>query len=215
MKVVPTVFAKNKKEFSERFRKLSTVSNELQIDFMDGKFVNAKSVKISNIPSLRKFGGKFEAHLMVGGPEKWIIKLKRKGFYKILFHYTSLWSLGELETVVKKIRESRMEAWIVFNPDIEIKEILSVLGLVGKHLDGVMFMGVYPGEEGQKFRRIVYRKIKRFRRKYPRIKIQVDGGINLRTAKKLGKLGVDIINSGSFIFEAEDPKKALKLLRKA
>ena len=45
-KVIPTVFAKNKKEFKERFRKLIELKRGLHIDFMDGRFIKAKGMSV-------------------------------------------------------------------------------------------------------------------------------------------------------------------------
>jgi len=87
--IIPTIFSKNKKQFNERFNKLIKISKNIQIDFMDGKFVKAKSVQLSQIPNLKKYKNNFEAHLMVKNPESWITKLKQKGFKKIIFHYSS------------------------------------------------------------------------------------------------------------------------------
>ncbi|RME54216.1 ribulose-phosphate 3-epimerase, partial [Candidatus Woesearchaeota archaeon] len=77
---------------------------------------------------------------------------------------------------------------------------------------GVMFMGVYPGKEHQKFIANVYNKIKRFKAKHPKFIVQVDGGININVAKRLKQVGVNIVNSGSFISNSDNPKERLKLL---
>lgn len=208
-KVIPTVFAHNKKEFDLRFRKLVKISRDIQIDFMDGKFVKSKGIRISDIPVLKRYGARFEAHLMMRNPEKYIEKLKEKGFSKIIFHVEA----GDAEKigdVIDLIKKNKMKAWIALNPGTGIKKILPFMGRV----DGILFMGVYPGKEHQKFVNSVYRKIRNFRKENSRIKIQVDGGVNLESASRLKKIGVNYVNSGSFIFEAENPGKALSELKK-
>jgi len=88
--IIPTIFATNKKQFLERFKTLRPLSKNLQIDLMDGKFVKAKSISLSQIPNLKKYKNNFEAHLMTEFPQKRIPKLKSLGFKKFIFHFTAV-----------------------------------------------------------------------------------------------------------------------------
>lgn len=209
-KIIPTVFAHNKKEFDERFKKLIELKRDLQIDFMDGKFVGARGIGLKDVPNLKKYLVRFEAHLMVMNPEKWISGLKKKGFYKIIFHVESKKNDNEISKVIELIKKNNLECWISINPNTDIKRIADLL----KKVDGVLFMGVYPGKEKQKFVNSVLGKIKKLRKINRKIKIQVDGGVNLITIGKLGKIGVNYVNSGSFVSGAEDSRKALKELER-
>jgi len=210
MKIIPTVFAKNKKEFDSRFAKLSKVSKELQVDFMDGKLVRAKGIRLSDIPNLRGKGN-FEAHLMVANPGKWILGLKKKGFKKVLFHYESFRDIRKIENLIVKLKKAKMKVFITVNPGTSVKKIMPFLTSV----DGVMFMGVNPGRENQRFVPGVFEKIKELRRHSKGVKIQVDGGVSDKTIGRLKRSGVDIVNSGSYISDAEKPREALARLRKA
>ena len=98
-----------------------------------------------------------------------------------------------------------MHPIIAFNPGTNIIDF---------NID-VLLMGVYPGKEHQRFISKVYEKIKRLRSINKTIKIHVDGGVNLSNIKKLRKLGVNYINSGSFISDSENPRKELNNLEKA
>ena len=154
MKIVPTIFAKSKKEFNERFNKLS-ISNSVQIDFMDGRFVKIKGVGIKDIPNLKNKNILFEAHLMVYDPERFVHKLKKKGFRKVIFHWESLKDILKVKKLIDKIKDKQMEAWIAINPGTSVKKVSSILG----QIDGLLFMGVVPGKEGQDFILNVYTKI--------------------------------------------------------
>lgn len=208
MKIIPTIFAKNKKEFDERFQKLFPVSNNLQIDIMDGKFVKSKSIKIGQIPNLKKYKNNFEAHLMTQKPEKYTHKLKQKGFKKIIFHYESLINHKQAEKIIQKINNANLEAFIAINPETQIEHILPFT----KKIEGILFMGVHPGKEHQSFIPQVYKKIQQLKKLNPKIKIQVDGGVNFSVARRLSTLGVNAINSGSFIAKARNPKEVFKKL---
>lgn len=209
-KIIPTVFAHNKKEFDERFEKLAKITHYLQIDFMDGKFVRGKSISIGDAPDCHEYWGKFEAHLMVRDPGKYIKELKEKGFKKVIFHYEAVKGKKEAEKIIKLIKKLKMKAWIALNPETGIDKILDLLG----EIDGVLFMGVNPGKEGQKFISSVYEKIGELRRIDKKIMIQVDGGVNFGVALKLGALGVNFLNSGGFVAEAKNSKRVIKILRK-
>lgn len=208
MKVIPTIFAKNKKQFQERFEKLLPVSKNLQIDFMDGKFVKSKSVMLAQIPNLKKYKNNFEAHMMILYPQKRIPKLSRLGFKKFIFHVSAV---KNSEQVIERARTWGLAPWIAVNPEVKLHVVLPYL----TRASGVLFMGVHPGKEKQKFILSTLTKIRKLRAISKTIKIQVDGGVNEKTAKQLAEAGVDYINSGSFISEAENPKEALKKLQAA
>src|SRR3989338_6887684 len=106
-KIIPTIFALNEEDFQHRFDKLIKISKELQIDFMDGKFVKSKSINFSIIPNLRKFKKhRFEAHLMTLHPEKYISILKKKGFKKIIFHFDT----DDNVKTIALIKKAKMKA---------------------------------------------------------------------------------------------------------
>lgn len=84
--IIPTDFAKSKKEFYKKFIRLVKISKDIQIDFMDGVFVKSKSIHIEDVPYLLDYNNNFEAHLMVKDPELWIYKAVRRGFSKIIIH---------------------------------------------------------------------------------------------------------------------------------
>ena len=203
--IIPTIFSKNKKEFNERYKKLIKVSRNLQVDFMDGKFVPGKSVQLNDIPKLPR-NYNFEAHLMCKNPEGYVYKLKVSGFKKVIFHFNS----GDNVKTIAKIKDSGMKSFMAVNPENKTKDFCYLLDLV----DGVLVMGVHPGKEHQKFIPETLNKIKEIRKLTDK-PIQVDGGVNLKTISKLKKAGVTIFNSGSFVSEAEKPKEALMQLRKA
>ncbi len=203
--IIPTVFATSQEQFKERFNKILPLTKNIQIDFMDGSFVKSKSIQISKIPDLKKFKKNFEAHLMIFHPEKYINTIKNKGFKKIIFHLESTKYPLKL---INQIKKEKLKVFIAINPETQIKSITPYLSQV----NGILFLGVYPGKEHQLFIPLVYTKIKKLRKLDKKIIIQVDGGVNEKNASKLAKLGVNIINSGSFISDSYSPKEAFKKL---
>lgn len=203
--IIPTVFAKSKKEFDKRFFEVIKISKEVQIDFMDGHFVRSKGITLADVPSLKHFKNKFEAHLMVAHPETWIKRLKNKGFDKVIFHYESLKNGDEIKKLINDIHKLDMEAFIAINPKTHEAKISDFLNFV----DGVLIMGVHPGKENQKLMFKTYLKIKNIRNINRKIPIQIDGGVNFHNIRKLVEEGATILNSGSLIAQSENPKEIL------
>ena len=208
--IIPTIFARNKKEFSQRFKKIQPIAKNIQIDFMDGKFVKAKSISINKIPDLKKYKNNFEAHLMTKTPENYISKLKQKGFKKIIFHIEAT-KFPEL--AAELIKEEQLIPFVAINPETKIEKLIPYLSQV----KGVLFMGVHPGKEHQHFIPKVYAKIKQLKKmnkkeRNKKIIVQVDGGVNFDVAKKLARLKIDYLNTGSFVADSENPEETLNKL---
>lgn len=207
-KVIPTVFSKNNRDFYIRLNILKKISKNIHIDFMDGKFVKVKSIELKEINKLdNKF---YEAHLMLYEPYKYLEKLKKKGFKKIIFHYETCDNL-EVDKTIRLARRLGFIVFIAVNPETSINSVIPFLNKI----DGVLIMGVYPGKEGQKFIFKTYGKIAELRQIDKNIIIQVDGGLDLKNVKLLRKAEVNIINTGSFVSKSENPKNALIDLEEA
>ena len=210
MKIIPTVFSHNKNEFDKRYANVSRLSKEIQVDFMDGKFVKARSVLVSSIQNLKSKNKVFEAHLMTENPEKYLSLLKKKGFSRVIFHLSST---RNPEEVYKEIKKHKMKPVIAFNPGISLIRIMKIIKKTrARH---ILLMGVVPGKEGQQLKKNILKKAKKIKQKYPRMRIQVDGGVNPDNIKLLRDSGVEIINIGSFLGNSRNPREKLNELKKA
>src|SRR3989344_767673 len=208
VQIIPTIFAENKRDFKRRFEKALEFSDKIQIDFMDGKFVKSNSINLREMPDFKKYSGKrFEAHLMVYHPEKWIEELKKKGFKKIIFHYESVDEVEIIE-LIKEIRSLKMEVFIALNPETNISKINDFIS----RLDGILIMGVNPGKGGQKFLERTYQNIESLRGMNKKIDIEVDGGVNDKNIRKIFMSGANLINSGSFVYSSGNFKKIYNIL---
>jgi len=215
MKIIPTVFASNKKDFLERLDNISKLGSEaIQVDFMDGKFVGKKSPGPEDIGKLKK-GIKFEAHLMVNNPFELIDGLKKNGFSKIIFHYEALEKIEKIESVCYSIKQKKMKPWVAFNPSTSSDVIMDVVRNVDS-LEGVMLMGHEPGIESKVLLNRVVLRAKNLKRQLKNLKIQIDGGINDGTIEEANKTNADIVNVGSFVSGAGNlakMKEKLKILK--
>ncbi len=201
-KIIPTILTNNPVELQKKFKKLKGVTNLVQIDVMDGKFVNNKSVELETFKLYKNFD--FELHLMVEHPEEYLKKASNLGVKSFIFHIESKANPKDL---ISKLREKDMNVGIALNPDTKAKKLDPFLGLI----DTVLVLGVKPGFAGSKFQDKVLEKIKYFKSKG--IKVEVDGGVDLENIEKIKKAGADIFAIGTGIFESKNVKNRFEKLK--
>ena len=107
------------------------------------------------------------------------------------------------------------KAGVSLNPETPVNKVMSVLNII----DIVLVMSVNPGFGGQQFMKETLEKVKFLRKeidsKKLKTQIEIDGGINFENAKMAKEAGVDILVSGTTIFEENggNLKKNIHLLK--
>lgn len=200
-KIIPSIIAKNQKEFDERYSKVEGLSNVLHLDVMDGKFVKNKSL-IFDLELPRK---KYQVHLMVKDLEEFI-KIVYGKADTIIFHVESLKNGKDVEKIIRLIRSKKKKVGIAINPKTNIKKIEPYFNKI----DLVLIMTVNPGKYGSKFLPKSLKKISQIKKLNSRLKIGLDGGINPKTISNIKKYPVDFVIVGSYFQKSKDVKKALK-----
>jgi ribulose-phosphate 3-epimerase len=198
MKIYPSLMAKNQKELNLLFKKLDGVSKEFHLDVGDGVFVPSKVFQF-DFKLLRKY--KYNVHLMVKNPKRWIQKYGRR-FEKIYVHHEVI-----DDSFAMWMKEQKKKVCIAVKPETKVSEIDL------KYVDYVLVLTVHPGFYGGKYLKAPLKKIAQIKRKNSKIKVLVDGGMNPSTIKDAVKAGADAVVSGSFISKAENSKKAMRELR--
>lgn len=197
-------------DFGKLNEEIASVAKHVDLihcDVMDGSFV--PNITFGNeVIKCIKSSKPLDVHLMVEKPERHIEAFatcnpKTK---MISFH---LEATKQPKKVIGKIKDFGLKAGIAIKPKTPAKKIIRLLPM----LDFVLIMTVEPGFAGQKFMESVLPKIKELRELAPNIDIEVDGGINAKTAKLVVKAGANILVSGSYIFGAKDRKKAVENLK--
>lgn len=214
IEVIPAIIARDFQELEEKISKVKSFVNWVQLDVMDGKFVeNTTWNNPEELPKLTENYPllKLEAHLMVEKPEYVIDDWIKSGVKRIIFHYEAT---GKHREIIDKIRNAGLEAGVAINPETPI-DALDFLPITSYQAPiTILIMSVHPGKSGQKFLEETLPKIKNLRGKYPNVKIGVDGGINLETAGPAIQAGADVLFIGSGIFEG-DVEENIKLLKNA
>lgn len=79
----------------------------------------------------------------------------------------------------------------------------------------VLVMTVEPGFGGQKFMADMMPKVENLRKRYPKLNIEVDGGLSESTVDIAAQAGANVIVAGSAVFGAKDPGEVISKLRNA
>jgi len=184
----------------------------IHCDIMDGVFVPNISFGLPIIKQVSKITKKpLDVHLMIVHPENYINAFKDAGASILTVQYEVC---PHLNRTIQSIKQAGMKAGVALNPHTPI----SLLEDIICNVDLVLIMSVNPGFGGQKFIENTYSKIKKLKEliisKKSKSLIEIDGGVNFDTGEKLYKAGSDILVSGSFIFNSEDPKQTIHCLKK-
>lgn len=204
--IIPSLIAKNQKELDERFGKVKNVSDIFQLDVMDGKFVKNKSLMFDfKIPK----GKRYEAHLMMKNPKKWIEKNYRN-IDTIIFHAESLKKTKDVYDLIDFIKSKENKVGIAVKPKTSVKNISQFLGFV----DLALVLAVNPGSYGNKFLPTTLNKIREIRKINPELDVEVDGGINDKTISRVSVAGANRFVVGSYFQKSENIKKAFDELNR-
>ena len=175
----------------------------LHLDIMDGVFVPNISFGFPVLKYVAELCQKpLDVHLMIVQPEKFIPEVKALGAMMMNVHYEAC---PHLHRVVGAIHEAGMKAGVTLNPSTPVCLLKDIICDV----DMVLLMSVNPGFGGQKFIEHTVDKVRELRelieKSGSKALIQVDGGVNLETGKRLVDAGADVLVAGNSVFKAAAP----------
>lgn len=181
------------------------------LDVMDGVFVPNISFGFPVMQAMAKHATKpLDVHLMIEHPEKFLKEVKALGAKVMNVHYEAC---THLHRVIQQIKAEGMMAGVTLNPHTPV----SLLEDIITDLDLVMLMSVNPGFGGQKFIEHTIDKTIRLRqlieRSGSKALIEIDGGVNRETGKRLVEAGADVLVAGSAVFKADDPVEEVHILK--
>ena len=174
----------------------------LHIDIMDGVFVPNISFGFPVLKYVAQLSEKpLDVHLMIVQPEKFINEVKALGAMMMNVHYEAC---THLNRVIYEIHEAGMKAGVTLNPSTPVSLLVDVI----RDVDMVLLMTVNPGFGGQKFIEHSIDKVRELRRLIDETGshalIEVDGGVNMETGRRLVDAGADVLVAGSTVFKAAD-----------
>ena len=183
----------------------------LHLDIMDGVFVPNISFGFSVLDALKDVSVKpLDVHLMIVEPQKFIREVAAAGTYMMNVHYEAC---VHLNRTVAAIKDTGMKAGVTLNPHTPV----SVLEDIIHEVDMVLLMSVNPGYGAQKFIENSVEKTARLRKmineKGLHTLIQIDGGVNMDTARRLFAVGADVLVAGNYVFNSANPIQTIKKLK--
>ena len=183
----------------------------LHLDIMDGVFVSNISFGFSVLDALKDVSTKpLDVHLMIVEPQKFIREVAAAGTFMMNVHYEAC---VHLNRTVMAIKDAGMKAAVTLNPHTPV----SLLENIIHELDMVLLMSVNPGYGAQKFIEQSVNKTLQLRQmiddKGLQTLIEIDGGVNMDTARRLFAAGADVLVVGSFVFNSADPIQTIRILK--
>jgi len=209
--VAPSILSADFSRLGEEIKEIEKAGADwVHIDVMDGHFVPNITIGPIVVSKIRKISNLFfDVHLMIENPEKYIESFSKAGADLITIHAEAC---EDKKTLIDKIKKLDCKAGISINPETSVDEIKDFI----KDVDLILVMSVHPGFGGQSFISDVVPKIKEIRKIIDKtgkdIYLEVDGGINEKTAKIVKENGADVLVAGNYIFSNEY-KSAIKSLK--
>ena len=183
----------------------------MHLDVMDGVFVPNISFGFPVIEAVKSACTKpLDVHLMIVEPQKFIKEIAGIGAYLMNVHYEAC---PHLHRTVHAIRDAGMKSGVTLNPHTPVELLEDIVADV----DMVLLMSVNPGFGAQKFIAQIIEKTIRLKRmilsKGLTTLIEIDGGVNLETGKRLIEAGADVLVAGNFVFKARNPIQTIRDLK--
>lgn len=229
----------NEDDFREKIDTVFRYVDTIQIDVMDGKFVNSTSwpyndfgnifwdklkTQDEGLPQWEKVN--FEIDLMVENQIEEATNWINAGVSRIIGHVEAFTSDEMIAEFIELGKNSMVEVYLALAPSTDVNRIkkwikseamdedLNENSISEYKIDGVQFMGIENvGYQGQPFAEEIIKKISELHAEFPNLIISVDGGVNEETAPELIEAGATNLASGSYIFNSSDPKEAIDYLK--
>ncbi len=223
--IIPAIMPESFGDLKDKMREVSSLVSFVQIDLMDGDFVPSISwpyndEKDEGFESILKGDDdmpylgelEFEVDLMVKDQEIEALKWMRAGARRIIGHFEAM---DDPKGFIDNIRNESpsvdsflsVELGIAIGIETSIEKIEPYIS----EIDFVQCMGIGKiGYQGESFDDRVVEKVKLLRKRYPKLIISVDGGVNQDTAPQLIESGVNRLAIGSAVFKSDNIEEAVE-----
>lgn len=213
MIIAPSILSMDFSKVNESMEKLNDSPVKwIHFDVMDGHFVPNLTFGPDVLRGISQLTNSLmDVHLMIERPQDYAQSFIDNGAQQLTVHIECFESVDELREFIKMVRDQNVMVGLTSKPKTPIHWILELINEV----DTILVMSVEPGFGGQSFMVEQLDEIRRIHQhrleNNSNVLIQVDGGINVQTAKLVLEAGVDVIVAGSFIFKGDIQKNVQKI----
>lgn len=214
IQISPSILSSDFANLEREIRAVADAGADLvHVDVMDGHFVPNITIGVPVTASLKKVSRlPLDVHLMISDPLFYIEPFAKAGSDIITFH---LESDSDPDETIEAIKRAGVRVGIALKPKTPAEAVFPYLDRV----DMVLVMTVEPGFGGQSFMHDMLPKIAAVKNEVDRvgrkIDIQVDGGIDPKTASLVAKAGANVLVAGSAVFKYDDYREPVSAIREA
>ena len=213
IRIAPSLLSANFAKLADEIATIEKGADILHLDVMDGHFVPNITIGPQIVKACRSISKlKFDCHLMIEEPQRYIDQFLEAGADMISVHYETE---PHLQRALQMIRDGGARAGIAINPATPAESLTTSI----EFCDFVLAMSVNPGFGGQRFIEPVVGKIRHIAQMIQErgvaVEIEVDGGIDSRTAPLVVAAGATILVAGSAVFGQKDRSAAMDSIRSA
>jgi ribulose-phosphate 3-epimerase len=208
--VAPSILAADFSRLSDEIHRVEAAGADwIHCDIMDGHFVDNISFGPEIVGIVRGLTTlPLDIHLMIEHADHYVPRFAKAGANSITIHVEQE-AKHDVAKTLRQIQDTGCRAGLTLNPETTFDLVEPFL----HKIDLLLIMTVHPGFGGQPFRADQMHKVKRARSLNEKIDIEVDGGINAKTARLSIENGANVLVAGTSIFHSNDYAKAIRQLR--
>jgi len=201
IKILPSILSADFRCLGQQIEEVARAgADALHLDVMDGRFVPNITIGPFVVEAIRQATTlPLDVHLMIVEPERYLGDFAHAGADTLIVHQETC---PHLHRTIQQIKQLGKRAGVVLNPSTPLSTLEEIL----PEVEQILLMSVNPGFGGQSFIESSVEKMRRLRQlvdeRKAHIELEIDGGIDPRTAPRVVAAGATMLVAGSAVFRA-------------